>query len=45
MFYPKDNPGFYAMSEDAKKLIVQWATNEWSESSTGDTKLLVEHEL
>lgn len=45
MFYPKDNPGYYGMSEDAKKLIVQWTTNEWYESSTGDVKLLVKHEL
>jgi hypothetical protein len=45
MFYPKENPGFYAMSEVAKKLIVQWATNEWSESSTGAIKLLDEREL
>jgi hypothetical protein len=45
MFYPKDNPGFYAMSEDAKKLIVHWTTNEWYESSTVDVNLSVEHEL
>lgn len=44
MFYPKDNPGFYAMSEDAKKFIVEWTTNDWYESSTGDVKLMVEHE-
>ena len=28
------------MSEEAKKLIVQWATNEWYESSTGDMKMI-----
>lgn len=43
MFYPKDNPGFYAMSEDAKILIASWASNEWYETSTGDVKLLIEH--
>ncbi|CZS95796.1 uncharacterized protein RAG0_05325 [Rhynchosporium agropyri] len=36
MFFPKDNPGYYALSEDAKKLVVQWTTNDWYESSTGD---------
>ncbi|KAL3423248.1 hypothetical protein PVAG01_04995 [Phlyctema vagabunda] len=36
MFFPKDNPGYYALSEDAKKLIVEWSTNEWYESSTRD---------
>ncbi len=39
MFYPKDNPGFYAMSEDAKKLIVAWATNEWYETSSGKVQM------
>ncbi|TGO43487.1 hypothetical protein BHYA_0001g01180 [Botrytis hyacinthi] len=34
MFFPKDNPGYYTLSEDAKKLIVEWSTNEWYESST-----------
>ncbi|RDW94777.1 hypothetical protein BP5796_00540 [Coleophoma crateriformis] len=38
MFYPKDNPGYYALSEDAKRFIVEWTTNEWYESSTGDMK-------
>ncbi|KAI9678699.1 MAG: hypothetical protein M1817_005756 [Caeruleum heppii] len=26
MFYPRDNPGFYAMSEQGKELIVTWAS-------------------
>lgn len=34
MFFPKDNPGYYSMSEEAKKLIILWSTNEWYESST-----------
>ncbi|KAF7909586.1 uncharacterized protein EAF01_003304 [Botrytis porri] len=34
MFFPKENPGYYTLSEDAKKLIVEWSTNEWYESST-----------
>jgi hypothetical protein len=46
MFFPKDNPGYYSMSEEAKKLVVQWSTNEWYESSTGDMKTIdIEHEL
>jgi len=45
MFYPKDNPGYYAMSEEAKLLIVQWTTNQWYESSTGDTKTLGEEQV
>ncbi|KAF7862755.1 hypothetical protein EAF04_007627 [Stromatinia cepivora] len=48
MFFPKDNPGYYALSEEAKKLIVEWSTNEWYESSTRrkSTKgIKVEHEL
>ncbi|KAI9649387.1 hypothetical protein NHQ30_001962 [Ciborinia camelliae] len=34
MFFPKDNPGYYALCEEAKKSIVEWSTNEWYESST-----------
>lgn len=37
MFYPKDNPGYYALSEQAKALIVQWTIDEWYESSTEET--------
>lgn len=39
MFFPKDNPGYYAMSEEAKKLVVQWTTNDWYETSSGETKM------
>jgi len=46
MFYPKDNPGYYAMSEQAKALIVQWTTDEWYESSAGEIEpLAIENEL
>jgi hypothetical protein len=39
MFYPKDNPGYYAMSDAAKDLIVQWtSTNDWYLSSEAETK-------
>lgn len=36
MFYPRDNPGYYAMCEKAKELVVGWAGpgNDWYESST-----------
>jgi hypothetical protein len=29
MFTPKDNPGYYGMSERAKEVIVEWVTNGW----------------
>ncbi len=46
MFYPKDNPGYFALSEQAKTLIVQWTTNEWYESSTEEAPASgIEHEL
>lgn len=46
MFYPKDNPGYYALSDMAKQLIIDWSSNDWYESATGDTKTLaIEHEL
>ncbi|KAI9703123.1 MAG: hypothetical protein M1836_007688 [Candelina mexicana] len=40
MFYPRDNPGYYNMSEQAKDLVVRWATNDWYESSTGEIDAL-----
>ncbi|KAK2629285.1 hypothetical protein QTJ16_000105 [Diplocarpon rosae] len=39
MFIPKENPGYYALSENSKALIVSWTTNEWYESSTGDADM------
>ncbi|KAM3083744.1 hypothetical protein ACMFMF_001109 [Clarireedia jacksonii] len=36
MFFPKENPGYYALSERAAKLIMKWSMNEWYESSTTD---------
>ncbi|OCK85657.1 hypothetical protein K432DRAFT_400045 [Lepidopterella palustris CBS 459.81] len=35
MFDPRNNPGYYGMSEKAKELIVQWSMNQWYEESTG----------
>lgn len=39
MFFPKDNPGYYALSEDAKNLIVEWTLGEWYDSATPEQKL------
>jgi hypothetical protein len=38
MFDPKQNPGYYIMSEHAKEHIIDWATNEWYEDSDGAMK-------
>ncbi|KAK7186092.1 hypothetical protein DPSP01_000693 [Paraphaeosphaeria sporulosa] len=38
MFDPKQNPGYYIMSEHAKEHIIDWATNEWYEDSDGATE-------
>ncbi|KAJ4305663.1 hypothetical protein N0V90_001194 [Kalmusia sp. IMI 367209] len=37
MFEPRQNPGYYIMSEHAKEHIIDWATNEWYEDSDGAT--------
>ncbi|KAI9790819.1 MAG: hypothetical protein M1816_004778 [Peltula sp. TS41687] len=34
MFFPRDNPGYYHMSEQGKALIVEWVMNDWYQSST-----------
>jgi len=33
MFTPRDNPGYYAMSEKAKELISSWMMNKWYEDA------------
>jgi len=33
MFYPRDNPGFYALGENAKDLITQWVDQGWYATS------------
>jgi hypothetical protein len=35
MFEPKNNPGYYTLSETAKEKIIEWTENEWYESSEG----------
>ncbi|KAF1918405.1 hypothetical protein BDU57DRAFT_515152 [Ampelomyces quisqualis] len=35
MFEPKNNPGYYTLSETAKEKIIEWAENEWYEDSEG----------
>lgn len=40
MFFPKDNPGYYSLSEEAKRHIVEWMSNDWYDSSTGETTQL-----
>lgn len=44
MFFPKDNPGYHALGEQARNHVVRWSTNEWYESSTG-TQGAIEMEL
>ncbi|KAF2014771.1 hypothetical protein BU24DRAFT_423671 [Aaosphaeria arxii CBS 175.79] len=38
MFEPKNNPGYYNMSELAKELLHDWLNNEWYEESEGPLK-------
>ncbi|KAK8162315.1 hypothetical protein BKA80DRAFT_289862 [Phyllosticta citrichinensis] len=35
MFEPKAHPGYYAMGELSKELIVDWTSNAWYEEATG----------
>lgn len=35
MFEPKNNPGYYTLSETAKEKIIEWAENDWYETSEG----------
>ncbi|KAF2196904.1 hypothetical protein GQ43DRAFT_233367 [Delitschia confertaspora ATCC 74209] len=48
MFEPRNNPGYYGMSELAKERIVEWARGQWYEESEGpefETELMEEAEL
>ncbi|KAF2126995.1 hypothetical protein P153DRAFT_74599 [Dothidotthia symphoricarpi CBS 119687] len=35
MFEPRNNPGYYTLSETAKEKLIEWAENEWYEESEG----------
>ncbi|MCJ1447837.1 MAG: hypothetical protein MMC23_008349 [Stictis urceolatum] len=35
MFFPRDNPGYYELSERAKGRVVDWVQNSWYLSSDG----------
>ncbi|KAF2643939.1 hypothetical protein P280DRAFT_355625, partial [Massarina eburnea CBS 473.64] len=37
MFEPKNNPGYYSMSEHAKEHLIEWLENAWYEESDGPT--------
>ncbi|KAF2462200.1 hypothetical protein BDY21DRAFT_9375 [Lineolata rhizophorae] len=36
MFTPRENPGYFAMSDKAKQLITKWSTNKWYEEAEVD---------
>ncbi|CAO2651914.1 Nn.00g001970.m01.CDS01 [Neocucurbitaria sp. VM-36] len=45
MFEPRNNPGYYTLSETAKEKIIEWAeTTEWYEESEGPLQGEVEEE-
>lgn len=44
MFEPKNNPGYYTLSETAKEIIIDWAENDWYKESEGRLKGLAEEE-
>ena len=40
MFYPRENPGYYGMSERAKELIAGWVDEGWYRSSEGGEEVV-----
>lgn len=40
MFYPKDNPGYYQMADQAKSVIVTWVTEDASFLSSSSSSAL-----
>lgn len=46
MFFPRENSGYYGMSERAKELVVAWVDEAWYQGSesTGDKSLMIEDE-
>ncbi|EXJ84504.1 hypothetical protein A1O3_05173 [Capronia epimyces CBS 606.96] len=43
IFFPLDNPGYYALSERAKELISAWVDQGWYRASNGPTFLGKDH--
>lgn len=39
MFFPRDNPGFYALGEKSKQCLEAWVDQGWYQSSSGPTHL------
>ncbi|KAL6244027.1 hypothetical protein RBB50_008896 [Rhinocladiella similis] len=37
MFFPRDNPGFYALGEQAKNCLASWVDQVWYRASDGPT--------
>lgn len=44
MFTPRDNPGYYVMSEKAKELISLWMQNTWYDEAEEETEASFEDE-
>jgi hypothetical protein len=44
MFTPRDNPGYYGMSEKAKELITLWMQNTWYEEAEEEMEASFEDE-
>ncbi|TID18315.1 hypothetical protein E2P81_ATG06246 [Venturia nashicola] len=44
MFTPRDNPGYYAMSEKAKELISSWMQNTWYDEAEEEMEASFEDE-
>ncbi len=43
MFFPRDNPGFYALGEKAKECLTSWIDQGWYQASHGLTFLGKDH--
>jgi hypothetical protein len=45
MFYPRDNPGFYALGDSAKDCVTGWIDRVWYNSSEGPSHAGNEHDM
>ncbi|EXJ94218.1 hypothetical protein A1O1_02611 [Capronia coronata CBS 617.96] len=43
MFFPLDNPGYYALGDRAKELVSEWVDQGWYRTSNGPTFLGKDH--